>query len=228
MANYTYDELVNILEIQVANVPTYKTELGATDAEITALSKELDNMRAARDYAELADTNKKTAFAIKDQLKNGEAGSVLPPYPPISAGNLPDPSRGGGMEAVITTRNRRWLNSPDCTPEIATACALKRAAPTSPAPGSVQPTAEVDPAQAGYLSTVVVKNRGEADMFEVFARVSGTTQWTSLGRFSKRSADVTWPNGTGQPLIVEFRVQLRKNDEVYGQFSQIATVTLNP
>jgi hypothetical protein len=226
---YTYDELVNILEIQVANVPTYKTQLGATDDEITSLSKELDNMKYGRDYPELADTNKKMAFAIKDQLKSGPAGSVLPVYTPISTGSMPDPGQGGGMEEVITTRNRRWRSSSDCTDEISLACALRRTPPAAPDGATVQPTAEVDPAQAGgYLASVIVKNRGEADMFEVFARVSGTTEWTSLGRFSKRSADVTWPNGTGQPLIIEFRVQLRKNDEAYGLFSQIATVTLNP
>lgn len=228
MANYTYDDLVNILEIQKANVPTYKTQLGATDDEIAALSKELDNMKAARDYAELIDAAKKTAFAIKDSLKNGPAGGPVADYAPIAAGSIPDPSQGTGMEEVILTRNRRWLNSPTCTDEIAVACALKRAAPDAPDAGAVQPTIDVDPAQADYMATIVVKNRAQADMFEVFARVSGTNDWTSLGRFSKRSADVTWPNGTGQPVIIEFRVQLRKGDEVYGQFSQVAIATLNP
>jgi hypothetical protein len=46
--------------------------------------------------------------------------------------------------------------------------------------------------------------------------------------FTGRSGDATWPGGGTDPVQIEVRVQLRKDNEDYGQMSDVKIVTLNP
>ena len=225
---YTFDELLNMIEIQIANLPTYFTELGATAADVAKREKWRDNMIRVRDYCELADVNKKTAFANKATIMTGKKGDPCSDFAAISTGTWADPSQGVGYLEQCLQDNRRWLNSPDCTPEIATACALKRTT-TPPDAATVKPKVECDVAEAGgYHMTMIVKNRGEATSWEGFWRVAGTPDWASTGVHTMRAANLVWPNGDGKPVLLEVRAQGRKSDQPYGQMSDIVQVTLNP
>lgn len=227
MAGYTYDEFVNAVEIQVANLPTYLTELGALSTDVEKRSKWLDNLHGAATYAEQIDIAKKVAFANKQSLLTGPVGPASD-YAPIATGTWPDATQGVGYLDQFLLDNRRWLNSPGCTPEIALACALKRVSTPPDAP-SVKPAVECDPAQSGNMFTIIVKNRGESDLYEVLGCPAGDTHYNILKTTNTRSADVTvQPKDPEGPQQYQVRVQLKKSGANYGQLSDIVLVTVVP
>lgn len=228
MANYTFDEFVNAVEIQHANLPTYLTELGATSADVDKRGKWLDNMHGVQNYCETIDVAKKTAFANKASIMGGKAGDPCSPFAPISTGTWADESQGVGYYETFLEDNRRWMASPGCTPEIIVACALKKVTEAPDAP-SVKPTIECDAAQSGNMFTIIVKNRGESSLYDVLGCPVGSSQFSILKTTDTRSTDVTVPpKDPPGPQQYQVRVQLKKGGENYGQLSDIVLVTVVP
>jgi hypothetical protein len=96
-------------------------------------------------------------------------------------------------------------------------------------PDSVKPSVECFPAQSGYEFAAVATGRGEATMAEVEIRFAGSETWQTVKSFTGKSANVKiTPTTPGQPLRIQVRIQLYKNNEKYGQPSDAVYVTLNP
>ena len=95
-------------------------------------------------------------------------------------------------------------------------------------PDSVKPAISTFPVATGYLFSVVVTNRGDSDQWQVSAAVVGTANWQAVATATGKSTDVTYSGGSGQPVQLQVRVQLRKNNADYGQMSDIALATVNP
>ena len=96
-------------------------------------------------------------------------------------------------------------------------------------PDSVKPTAKCDPAQNGYMFSVTISGRGEADAADVEIRRAGSETWTTAKTFTGKSVDVTiTPTTPGQPEMLQVRIQLKKKNENYGQTSDAVSVTVNP
>ena len=95
-------------------------------------------------------------------------------------------------------------------------------------PDSKKPAITTFPAATGYLFSVVVTNRGDSDQWQVSAAVVGTANWQAVATATGKSTDVTYSGGSGQPVQLQVRVQLRKNNADYGQMSDIALATVNP
>jgi len=97
------------------------------------------------------------------------------------------------------------------------------------APSEVKPSIETFAAQTGYQFSFVVSNRGESDMWEVLILRKGTSSWQSVKTAVGKSVDVTLtPTAPGEAEQVQIRVQLRKNNQNYGQPSDMIYVTVNP
>ena len=132
------------------------------------------------------------------------------------------------MKGLAQKRNKRFKAADGYTKEIGIALGIDGDAP-SISPGSVKPTLEAFAAQNGYMFSVVVANRGEADMSEAQIRRAGSEAWTSAKAFTGKSADVTiTPTTPGQPEKLDVRIRLKKKNEDYGQTSDAVSVTVNP
>lgn len=95
-------------------------------------------------------------------------------------------------------------------------------------PNDVKPTIQVFASASGYQFSVVVSDRDEATMWDVYISRKGGV-WTKLGTCSGKSADLTVvPNTPGDAEQIQVRVQLRKSNADYGQPSDPAYVTVNP
>src|SRR5690606_19027189 len=141
-------------------------------------------------------------------------------------GELPNPANAGAYQRFME-RGKRWKTSPGWTPEIGTALGYD-AAPPKPSPDSVKPEIKVFAASSGYHFSIVVSDRGEANMWGIYIlRKAGV--WTKIDSASGKSADVhVTPSTPGDAEQLQVRVQLRKNNEDYGQVSDPAYVTINP
>lgn len=226
MATLSYEDLIAKLTLQNANIATYTADVGATPAEIADIAADLANLEYADDYADIVDGNKKTVFQIKQALFNGDSKASIPDYPAFSAGTLPSPAKPGAYQRFME-RGKRWKTAPGWTPEIGTALGYD-GAPPKPDPNTVKPTIEVFAAASGYQFSIVVSNRGEATMWDVYTLKKGGT-WTKTDSATGKSADIIIPpNLAGDPEQLQVRVQLRKANEDYGIVSDPAYVTVNP
>jgi hypothetical protein len=81
----------------------------------------------------------------------------------------------------------------------------------------------------GYLFSAVVSGRHRAEAWQLWVRPSGTSEWQLLDTATGRSADFVYPKGDASgPVQLEVYVQLRRNNQNYGQPSDIGLVTVNP
>jgi hypothetical protein len=226
MANIAYDELVGRLTLQAANIGTYKDEVEATAEEQADIVNDLANLEYAADYSDVMDGNKKTCTQIKQNLFNGDENVPISEYPPVAAGALPNPAKAGAYQR-FQDRGKRWKTAPGWTEEIGTALGYS-GGPGKPIASEVKPTIAVTAAASNSHFSVVVSNRGEANMWDVYILRKGGT-WTKVETCSGKSADVhvslTTPGDAEQ---IQVRVQLRKANADYGQPSDPAYVTLNP
>jgi len=79
-------------------------------------------------------------------------------------------------------------------------------------------------------ASVVVSGREGADQWQVLVARVGTTDWQVLEVGTGKSVNIHFTptaEETG-PIQLQFRVQLRLNNENYGQVSDIVLATLNP
>src|SRR6266404_5242922 len=81
----------------------------------------------------------------------------------------------------------------------------------------------------GYVASVVVGNRANSDQGEVQASPTSAPSWHVVKTATGKSTDVTFtPTTPGQPQQFRLRIQLKRNNQDYGQLSDIVTVTVNP
>lgn len=226
MARLSFEELISKLTLQKANIATYTTDVGATLLEVTDITNDLANLEYAGDYSDVVDENKKTCTQIKQALFNGDENISVPVYPPFTEGELPNAAKAGAYQRFIE-RGKRWKTAPGWTDEIGTALGYDGPAP-KPVPGTVKPDIQAFAAASNSMFSLVVSNRGEAPMWDVYILRKGGT-WTKIDTASGKSADIHVPLTTqGEAEQIQVRVQLRKNNEDYGQLSDPVYVTLNP
>lgn len=133
-----------------------------------------------------------------------------------------------GIEKFIRDIRREVVGLTNYAKADGEALGFEATAPANIVPGDVKPTIGVTAAASNSHFSVVVSNRGEANMWDVYILRKGGS-WTKVETCSGKSADVhvtlTTPGDAEQ---IQVRVQLRKANADYGQPSDPAYVTLNP
>lgn len=223
----TYERLVAMLILQNANLPTYKSQVGASEADITAVGEELANLQYVDEYAATTDAKKKTVFEIKQQVFNGDPDDGISPFPVFAAAAPPSALVAGCLERA-QKRNARFKTADGYTKEIGIALGIDGDTP-SISPESVKPTLEVTPAQSGYEAAIVVGKRGDATMWKALGRRMNSETWNVLESGTGKGGTLTVPPTTpGLPEKMQLKIQLYKNNEPYGQQSDPVDVTFNP
>lgn len=223
----TYEKLVAMLVLQVANLPTYQTEVGATAADITAVTEELAVLQYLDDLADLVDADKKTLIKIKQTAYNGEMDAEIEPFPVFPVVRSPFAVVAGCLERA-NRRNRRFKAADGYTKGIGIALGIEGESTTRD-PNTVVPTLEAFPAQTGYHAAIVVGNRADSQMWKLLGRRANSEKWTELTSGTGKSADVhIEPTDEGKPERLELKIRLYKNNETYGQPSNPTYATFNP
>ncbi|HMS43411.1 MAG TPA: hypothetical protein PKE69_24490 [Pyrinomonadaceae bacterium] len=223
----TYQKLIEVLTLQVANLPTYQAAIGATNQELQDVTDALDLLIYLRDYADLMDANKQTVFQIKQAVFNGdkeEPIAAFPVFPPAAPPHTPTADLLGDAQA----RHRRWKSAAGYTEEIGIALGIEENSQPI-APESVKPNIQVSSMQSGYVYTVSVSNRGDARMWDVYEMRKGASVFSKTATCEGKSAEITAiPTDAGNAEQFLVRVQMRKNNQNYGQPSDAVYVTINP
>lgn len=223
----SYEKLVAVLTLQKANLPTYQSQVGATNQDIEDVSQELTSLEYLSDMTEICDAGKKTVVKIKQTVFNGDIDEEIPPLPVFPVLTPPFPLLAGCLERAVK-RNKRFKLGAGYTKEIGIALGIEEDVQQI-VPDSIKPTVTAIAAAEDYLMSVVVSNRGQSNMWEVQIRRKGQETWETVKTASGKSADVIiTPTSPGNPEKIQLRIRLIKNNEPYGQFSDAITVTLNP
>ena len=226
----TLDQLIAVLTAMKANITTYQTEVGAAPADITFITQAFANLTYMRDYAEAVDAFKKGVFQMKQTAFDGDVDEVIGPFPVVAAGASPTPLDAGYLERV-NNLIKRFKLGPGYNRDIGVALGFESSDSTFAArnPATIKPTVEAFAAQTGYLASVVVGNRADSDQWEVQASPASAANWHGVKTATGKSSDVTFtPSTPGQPQQFQIRIQLKRNNQNYGQLSDIITVTVNP
>lgn len=124
-------------------------------------------------------------------------------------------------------RNRRWKASAGYNHEIGVALGIVGSSEPDD-PSTVKPTIERDAAASGNMFTIIVKGRGDSDLYDVLGSPVGTPTLGLLKTANTRSTDVTVKAvDPPAPQQYQVQVQLKKNGANYGQLSDIVRVTVN-
>lgn len=225
----TFDELINVLQLQAANLTIYMADVGATLADITAVQDMLANLTAVQDFAEVIDADKKTIIGIKQMMFNGTVGETVPAVPPIAPLVIPSAPLLSGCREITLKQNKRFMLGPGYTPVIGEALGIEAPTPDPIVPGTVKPDIEAFPAAINYQFSLVVSKRAGSTMWDAYILRKGAANWVKLGSAEGKSSDFTiTPTTPGDAEQFQVRVQLRKNNADYGQPSDPTFVTVNP
>lgn len=226
----TFAQLIDVLTAQKANLGTYQTQVGATAGDITQVTNMVNNLTALDTWCEQVLAYKESAFALKQQLFDGDPALPVQPFPLAPAAPALTAALSGGLSRQ-TALNQRWRAAPGYTPAIGEALAIAGPATPPPNPDDVIPTIIVDADKADYGFSLIVKGREQADSWVVTATVVSTNAKVVIGTGTGKSADFIFqPTGTdvGKPVQIRIEVQLRKNNANYGKPSAEELITVNP
>ncbi|MEQ1643463.1 MAG: hypothetical protein ABL959_08490 [Pyrinomonadaceae bacterium] len=206
----------------------YQADLGLSAGALAEIILICNEFLAAYDYVEEADA---TGTALREWrrllLYGTPIGDAAPDPPAFGTVTMPVGSFLG-IIAKFREYRAQMVAASGYTLAIGEDLMIVKSGDASLIPAEVVPAIHAFPAQSDYLCSIVVNNRAESDQWIVQVRPVGG-EWSNVGTFTGKSADITiTPSVPGKPEQIEIRVQLRKSNQNYGQFSLIVTVTVNP
>lgn len=221
------EELLTTLVLQEENVPRYKVEIDATEEDIAEITRDKQILQYVLDRASIVKAGSKVTNGIKDHVFDGAENVAVVPYP-VLPNDVPPVELVGGCLQRFRARNKRFKAAKGYTKEIGDAIGTEETADRVP-PASVIPTLTAEAARSGYGIGVIVGNRGEASMWKIFVRRSGSEARQELASGTGKTAEFTvTPTTAGQAEKLELTVRLYKNNQPYGQESDSVYLTITP
>jgi hypothetical protein len=201
--------------------------LGLTPAQVTEFEGKAQNILDVMDFRSTTAQTDKAVTEWRDQALNGD-----PKGDPTSPAPAYEVWGGGAVTRGLVQQFfdiRDLIDAlPGSTEAIMTELALLGAEITPPDPAGVVPTLLTTAAQVDAVWTALVGNRQGATQFEVLTAPVGSNTWTSRGTYTGHSIQLTETITDDKPIQLQARVRLLKNNEYYGQPSEISIVTINP
>jgi len=229
MDTRTAELLLAALNVEKANINTYKTQLGFTNVEVTESEQDYGNLAAAIGNVAVADADKQSVTKVKNAVYNGDENESIQPYPTFTLTALPFPDVKAGVLTRYNRRKGKGRLSANYTQQIGVAMSYEGTASEQISPSDVKPSVQAFAALIGYLFSLVVLNRAGATMWEVQIQRKGSDVWQTIASATGKSTDITiTPTTPGQAEQILVRVILKKNNQSYGQPSDPVYVTLNP
>lgn len=203
------------------------TTLGLSAADVLQITADNTMMQFLGTSAVTVDNYAKAVTAFRSEITEGEVGEVTPTWPADISFDPPAIPPTGIFERLIEYR-KRIMASANYTPEVGATYDIVGTTPVPKPPAEVKPEIQAFAAASNYHFSLVVTGRELATMWDAWILRKGGN-WAKHGTFSGKSADVeVTPTTPGDAEQIQVRVQLRRNNEDYGQPSDPVYVTVNP
>ncbi len=166
--------------------------------------------------------------AYRTEITEGDTGETTPQFPANPAFN-PPVSVPTGIYERLDNLVKRIRVAPGYTDETGALLGIIPKSPADKPSDDVKPMVQTFAAQFGHHFSVVVENRGKATMWDVLIRREKQEKWQNVKTASGKSVNVEVElSQPDTPERIQVIVQLKKNNENYGQPSDPVYVTLNP
>jgi hypothetical protein len=203
------------------------TSLGFTNADIEQVNDDNEVFQFLADIFNQIKAFEEAVRQYRVIITEEAVGATTPQFPANPNFVLPKTIATGIFERLDKLRTR-IMAADNYTNETGALLDILSKQTESIASADAKPTIQVSAAQMNYLFSLVVSGRAEADSWEVWILRKGGT-WTNAKTGVGKSVDVTiTPTNAGEAEQIQVRVQLRKNNQNYGQPSDIVYVTVNP
>ena len=221
----SFEALLAMALLQKDNLPNYRTAVGATDAEVLAVTQAAENLLYMKNYIQTAEADRKTLTGVKNAMFNGDE---ITNFSGFQAFDPPHPLRAG-LKEEFQKRNRKYQDADGYTREIGIALGIVGDSREIP-PGEYKLTLEVTPAvSGGYEAAIVLGNRGKSNFWRIYERKLNQQSASEVKSGAGKGATLKiTPTTPGQPERVELYAQAFKDDKPYGQPSDPQYVTFNP
>jgi len=202
--------------------------LGFTTNDINSVNNDRDVIDFLADAAVKVKAYEKAIQQYRLIITEGDTGEPNPQFPDDPALVLPASVATGMFERLVKLVERIRV-APNYTDEAGALLGILPSSGGSRAESEIKPHIETFAAQSGYHFSIVVSERGAADMWEVLILKKNAADWQTAKTAVGKSVDVAiTPTTPGEAERVQVRVQLKKNNQNYGQPSDMVYVTVNP
>ncbi len=155
-------------------------------------------------------------------------GVPTPEIPAVPALVLPGAVDTGIFQRLVELRTQ-IMAADGYTNEIGALLGILPTASAPISPADVKLGINVHEAAFGYVFTIVASKRAESTSWDAYALRKGAAGPEKIGTFTGKSADLVWiPTTSGLAEQFQCFIQGRKNNQNYGQPSDIVNVTANP
>ena len=204
------------------------TGLGFTANDISSVTNDNDVFQFLANAAVQIEAYKTAVVQYRKIITEGDIGEPNPQFPANPAFTLPASVATGMFERLNKLRTK-IMAADNYTNETGALLGILPTQGDSLVEAEVKPQIETFAAQSGYQFSVVVSGRGNSDMWDVLILKKGAASWQSAKTAVGKSVDVVvTPTTPGEAEQIQVRVQLKKNNQNYGQPSDIVYVTVNP
>ena len=145
-----------------------------------------------------------------------------------SAGSGAPPDPEPGVEKFIRDVRRETVNYGNYSKADGEALGFEATIPQPISPENVKPSIQLFAAAHDYEITIVVTGRNGVSSWDIYMTRKGGNRTKVDTRDGKSGNIFIIPTTPGDPERVQIDVQLRKNNQNYGQPSDPAFVTANP
>ena len=212
----------------VGKIGGYGTELDLTAGEITAIQTLCNEFVVVYNYHVAANAAASGLTEWRDNAFYGSPKGAALPDPPAFAAFSNNEDYKIGILNIFRDLREQWVAASGYTQAIGEDLMIVKPDGGELPEVDVTPTIQVSAAEIGYSFGILVSGRAASDLWIVETKQKGQ-DWKNAGSFTGKSADITiTPLTPGDPEQVEVLVRLRKDNQDYGNLSQIATVTVNP
>lgn len=202
--------------------------LGFKADDNTAVQNANATVQWINDLMGTQEANAAAIRSFRDQLLYGEKNDAKPLVPSTELPPAPAEYVSSIVQWLDTLKEKIEL-ADDYTPDIGAQLGIVAPPPGGISEENVKPVLEAFAALENYDFAVVVTGRGKADQNELQFRLPNQESWQTLKTFTGKSCNAQYkPTPEGQPIKIEIRVQLYRNNQKYGQPSNPAYITLNP
>ena len=207
---------------------TVYAALSFTAADNTAVQTANATVQWINDVMGSQEASAAAVRSFRDQLLYGEKNDAKPAVPATDLPPVPAEYVSSIVQWLDTFKEKIEL-SDGYTPDIGAQLGIVANNAGGISEENVKPSVEAFAAVENYDFAAVVTGRGKADQNELQFRLPNQEGWQTLKTFTGKSCNAQYqPTPEGQPIKIEIRVQLYRNNRKYGQPSNPVYITLNP
>ena len=224
----TPEQLLAALTTLETNLPQYLKDVGATGADLTAVSQDRANLAQGLTNQDVIAADGKASTAIKNIIFDGDPHTKVSDYPSFGISPLPFPDVPGGCLSRYRMLKAHLKSSAGYTKEIGLALGFETTETGAISLDGLTGAAVLKDL-GNYQYEAAFRKMGATGM-QFQERLKGTEKWadTKTAVSSPIVITVAAPAAEGAAVQIEVRCRPMKGNDLVGSWSPIYPLTVNP